>query len=87
MYTYTYTDMGTKTISIMNDVYDLLMGMKLPNESFSDEIRRLAKTKGSIMDLAGAWSDMSDEEADNLKRNISIGRSETSRLDELDEKY
>ena len=67
--------MGTKTINIMDDVYDLLSTLKRPGESFSDEIRRLAKEKGSLLDLAGAWSDMSDEEVKRIKDRISERRS------------
>ena len=35
--------MVTKTISITEDVYDDLVRVKRPEESFSDELRRLAK--------------------------------------------
>lgn len=33
-----------RNIAVSNDVYKLLSRLKLPNESFSDTIRRLAKT-------------------------------------------
>ena len=74
--------MGTKTIAIMDDVYDLLKARKLAEESFSEEIRRLVKGKGSIMDLAGAWKDVSDEDAEKMKRAITEMRKVT-RLEEL----
>lgn len=82
MYIYTYVDMGTKTISIMDDAYDLLIGMKMPGESFSDEIRRLTKTKSSVMDFAGAWKDISDKEAEKMKKTITEMRK-SSRIDEV----
>ncbi len=79
---YTYTDhMGTKTISIMDDVYELLKASKAPEESFSDQIRRLAKTKGSILEFAGAWSDMSEEEISAIKAKIEQGRKANRVLD------
>jgi predicted CopG family antitoxin len=34
----------TKDIAISDDVYKLLSGLMLPDESFSDTIRRLART-------------------------------------------
>jgi len=75
--------MGTKTISIMDDVYGLLKAQKRDSESFSDEIRRLATEKGSILDFAGAWKDVSEEEAKKMKKNILDRRKERERLDEL----
>jgi len=80
---YTYVGhMGTKTIAIMDDVYELLKLRKLPDESFSEELRRLVKGTGSIMDLAGAWKDMSEEDADTIKRAVRDMRKGT-RLEEL----
>lgn len=73
--------MGTKTISIMDDVYDLLTAVKAPEESFSDEIRRLAKAKGSIMEFAGTWK-LTDKEANKIKEAIKRMRS-GSRLEEI----
>ena len=75
--------MGTKTITLMDDAYNLLKALKAPNESFSDEIRRLAQTKGSIMEFAGAWSDLSEEDAEKIKMRISERRRDRTRLDEL----
>ena len=62
--------MGTKTISIMEDVYELLSKNKKPNESFSQELRRLVPKKGNIMECAGLWAHMSDKEAEDMKKYI-----------------
>lgn len=53
MYTeYTYTDtMATRTISLAEDAYEALLGMKRPGESFSDVVRRLTR-RGSLTELA-----------------------------------
>lgn len=72
--------MGTKTISIMDDAYEMLLGSKLDDESFSDEVRRLIKTKSSIMDLAGTWKDISETDADKMKARIMDRRKDRSRL-------
>lgn len=58
--------MGTKTISLMDDAYDLLKMQKSRNESFSDVVRRLATMKRNIMEFAGAL-DISDNEAKEIK--------------------
>ena len=62
--------MGTKTISIMDDVYNLLVRNKKPDESFSEELRRIVPKKGNIMDCAGAWAHLSDKEAEDMKMSI-----------------
>ena len=70
--------MSTKTIAIMEDVYDMLKSMKTADESFSDEIRRLVQTKGSIMKFAGAWKDVTEEEAEKMKATIREMRKKSN---------
>lgn len=67
--------MATKTITIMEDAYRLMAMEKMPNESFSDLVRRkfIARRtfkKEDLLQFAGAWKDMSDEQAEELKANI-----------------
>ena len=62
--------MVTKTITIMEDAYSLLARNKLASESFSDTLRRVLSKKRNIMEFAGAWSDMNDEEAEEMKKNM-----------------
>jgi len=69
--------MGTKTISIMDDVYELLARNKKPNESFSEELRRLVPKKGSIMECAGLWTHISDKEIEDLKKSIKQLRKDS----------
>ncbi|MHA1112471.1 MAG: antitoxin VapB family protein [Promethearchaeota archaeon] len=57
--------MATKTISIKEDVYNLLIGIKRKNESFSDLLLRLAHKEKSIdiiRNIAGSV-DLGDTEA------------------------
>ncbi|HLD79212.1 MAG TPA: antitoxin VapB family protein, partial [Candidatus Nanoarchaeia archaeon] len=75
--------MATKTISIMDDVYGTLKALKAPGESFSDEIRRLTLTKGSIMEFAGVWNDLSEKDAKKIEERIRERRKDRHRLDEL----
>ncbi len=43
-----------KTIAVSDDVYELLLKAKLPNESFSDVIRRSIKKGMKLTDIAGS---------------------------------
>ncbi|MBI2107807.1 antitoxin VapB family protein [Candidatus Woesearchaeota archaeon] len=71
--------MGTKTISIMDDAYELLVRHKKPNESFSEEIRRLVPKKGNIMECAGLWADMSDKETEEMEKTINRLRKNSTK--------
>ena len=62
--------MGTKTISIMDDAYRLLVRNRMGKESFSEVIRRTLTRKKNIMEFAGAWKNVSDKEAESMKRRI-----------------
>ena len=67
--------MSTKTISITEDVYNELAKLKRPEESFSDELRRLARNKGKISECAGLWSRwMEKEDLDFIEHNIEERR-------------
>ena len=60
-----------KTIAISEEAYRLLLGEKREGESFSDVIIRLVKSnKGDIMDYAGIWKDMSDDEVRKLFEDL-----------------
>ena len=45
--------MASRTISLSEDAYEVLLASKRPGESFSDVVRRLARRR-SLTDLAGA---------------------------------
>ena len=62
--------MTSKTISVREEVYDMLEKEKLPEESFSDTLTRLVKEKGKISDLAGAWSDLDEEELESIEKGM-----------------
>jgi predicted CopG family antitoxin len=71
--------MVVKNISIMEDVYRLLLARKRHNESFSDVIRKTMKNKNNIMDLAGAWKNVSDEDSEKIKDEIRILRKKSTK--------
>ena len=80
--THTHTQMGTKTISIMDDVYKTLVTLKEENESFSDELRRILRKEGDIMKLAGGWKDITKKDAKKIEKTMEELRR-GSRLKEL----
>ena len=43
-----------KTIAVSDDVYELLRKSKLPNESYSDVIRRTLRKGMRLSDIAGS---------------------------------
>ncbi len=70
--------MATKTITITEESYHLLAGLKEGDESFSEELRRLLGTKSRIMELAGAWEKMSGKEAKEIHQAIASLRTASS---------
>jgi len=65
----------------MEDVYQRLRALKRANESFSEALRRELGQRGDIMELAGAWSEVSDEEIEEMKEQIrEVSRSSTKSL-------
>lgn len=60
----THTCMVTKTITILDEAYQLLAANKLKNESFSEEILRTfsKKTHKKLSDFFGIISDNEGEE-------------------------
>jgi len=63
--------MVVKNISIMEDVYKMLVARKKATESFSDLIRRTIKQKRDIMEFAGVWKNISDERIEKMKNEIN----------------
>lgn len=74
--------MPSKNISITEDVYEMLSRLKLEGESFSDAIRRLAE-RGSIMECAGLWSEMPEEEYQAIRDGASNACFNTKKCRDL----
>ena len=77
--------MATKNISIMEDVYRILLQRKRAQESFSDVIRREFSKKGSILDGAGLWADLTDE--DQAKMEALIKKTQSTVYNDIVEKF
>ncbi|MGD2248542.1 MAG: antitoxin VapB family protein [Candidatus Methanofastidiosia archaeon] len=61
--------MTTKTISITEDVYNILVLEKQKGESFSDVISRLVKRRSPLSDSFGKWK-MTDEEIEEFQSEL-----------------
>ena len=71
--------MGSKTISVTDEVYNTLKRVQLPGESFGDTIMRLCKTYSTDsllkwMQQDDGWRDMSEEEFEEFIRPIKTFR-------------
>ena len=75
--------MTTKTITIMEDAYEMLNRLKKGDESFSEVIRGLAKSRrGSVeavLECAGLWKDMPDKDIEEMKKRIEGMRRRSSK--------
>lgn len=71
--------MATKTISIMDDVYELLLMKKRSEESFSQVIRRELSGRKDIMEFAGTWKNVSKENIEDIKNKIKELRKRSTK--------
>ncbi|MFQ5979229.1 MAG: antitoxin VapB family protein [Candidatus Heimdallarchaeota archaeon] len=73
--------MGSKTISVTDEVYGTLKRVQLPGESFGDTIMRLCRTYSTDNLLKwiqqdDGWRNMSEEEFEEFLRPIKTFRQE-----------
>ena len=62
--------MVTKTLTIMEDAYQLLVQNKQKEESFSEEIRRLLDTKKSKKTFKDLFGILSEEEGSRMQKDL-----------------
>lgn len=72
--------MGSKTISLDDEAYRLLKAAKLPDESFSEVVKRtLGATRPKIMDLVGLLSETEGKAVAGTVRRLRKADRGTSR--------
>ncbi|MBS3127566.1 antitoxin VapB family protein [Candidatus Woesearchaeota archaeon] len=62
--------MVTKTLTIMEDAYELLVQHKQEDESFSEEIRRLLDVKKSKKTFKDLFGLLSEEEGGRMLKDL-----------------
>ncbi len=66
-----------RTIMISDEIYEALTKLKRGGESYTGVIARsigIEKNKGSLLECAGLWQHMSDEEETAMKKVIADSR-------------
>lgn len=81
IYKYTYhSNMGSRTIMIRDDAYEILRSKKRGDESFTDVILRLGNpTKKKLTECIGLWADIPKEDLERMKKNIMSLRKGTTK--------
>jgi predicted CopG family antitoxin len=74
--------MTTKTLTIMEDAYEMLKAAKKENESFSDVVRRVCSNKKT--DLRRFCGIIDNETADIIKNTIKKSRAMSKRMNNYD---
>ena len=69
--------MATKTITILEDAYEILKRHKMEGESFSEVIKRELTKKKSLMEFAGAWSHLGERRFKEIENTIRKARAHT----------
>ena len=72
--------MATKTLTIMDDAYKLLLENKMENESFSEVVRRVLSKKESKK-LSDFFGVLSDKEGSGMLRELEKSRKNDIRLE------
>ena len=81
-------NVASKTISVTDEVYQMIKNIKLPNESFGDVIRKLVeeKTAGNLLAWVKEktlWEDMDENELQTIN-NEKKKKKSTFTITEVD---
>ncbi len=69
--------MATKTITIKEDVYKMLLSLKGTNESFSNFFERLVKSRSNVDKLRELRGSVEFKDKEALLKELSVKRRET----------
>ncbi len=73
--------MGSKNITVTEDVYERVKAHKRPDESFSDTLRRLTHGDRDPVDTAGNWPGIA-EATEESRRRLGRDLGDRRRSDE-----
>lgn len=76
-----YLYMGSKNITVTEDVYERVKAHKRPGESFSDTLRRLTRGDRDPADTAGNWPGIT-EAAEMSRRRLGRDLGDRRQNDE-----
>ncbi len=66
--------MDTTTIALDREAYALLRDAKRVGESFSQTVKRLARSRTPLSHFAGSWSDLTEKEVQTIRDSVTAGR-------------
>jgi predicted CopG family antitoxin len=65
---------SAKTVALDPEAYDMLRRQRRAGETFSDAVRRLNGRRRSILDFAGIWKDIPEEDFAKIRAFFAEGR-------------
>jgi len=75
---------SAKTVALDPEAYDLLRRQRRSGATLSDAVKRRSGKRRSILDFAGIWKDIPDEDLERLRSFLAEGRRrDRARLDHL----
>ena len=66
--------MGSKTIAVDEEAYEVLRSQKRPGETFSEVVKRLGPRKRPLTDFIGIWKDMPEADLRRIENYVRRGR-------------
>jgi predicted CopG family antitoxin len=66
--------MSAKTVALDPDAYAVLRRHRRTGETFSDAVRRLNGRQPSLLEFAGIWKDLPQEDLETIRGFLAEGR-------------
>ena len=66
--------MSAKTVALDPEAYEMLRRQRRSGETFSDAVKRLSGRRRSILDFAGIWKDIPNEDLARIRTFLKEGR-------------
>ena len=66
--------MAAKTVALDAEAYELLRRQRRSGVTFSQAVKRIAGRRKSILEFAGMWQDIPDEDFQKIRAALAEGR-------------